>query len=594
MMRLALAVGASFLIGCAMPAPAPVAPPSRSVVAAAVPKELLVDHGKASPAAQATALIGILATAVGHAMAQLSALPDQPAYYLAYEATDHDAVIIRASNGALAGSDRARRRVLDVDLRVGSRLLDNTHPRVDAQTYAGTTDLPLQDDSPAVERALWHATNEAYERAREEYARVQAQRQVGALQEEVADFSVEQPQVSFEPPVALEIDQAFWEQKVRAWSALFRQHPKFERSFVQLQASATNRWFVSSEGSRLQTARLHARIVFGAALTAPDGSPIAKFDEIDVHGLPSLPPESVVAGRIQTLISDLEALSHAPRAEPFVGPAILEGKAAAVFFHEVFGHRVEGHRQRGEAEGRTFTDLVGRRIMNADFDVVDDPTIASINGQFLNGHYRFDSEGMPAQPARLIDQGVFRGFLMSRLPVEGFVHSNGHGRRQPGYRPVARQANLLINPRRVVSRRDLTTALLEEVRRQNKPYGLIIGEVAGGYTTTQRGNPQAFVVEPVMVYRLYPDGRKELVRGVDLEGMPLSVLAGVMAASNDFAVFNGYCGAESGEVPVAAVSPSLLVRHIELTRQQNPNERPPLLPAPPLNESAGSHRGDAP
>jgi predicted Zn-dependent protease len=242
---------------------------------------------------------------------------------------------------------------------------------------------------------------------------------------------------------------------------------------------------------------------------------------------------------------------------------------------------VEGHRQKSEYEGQTFAKKLNEQIMPRGFDVYDDPNIQRLNGVDLNGFYRFDGEGVRAERALLVEDGRLRGFLMSRSPIAGFPSSNGHGRRESGYRAVARQANLIVDPARVTTQRSLKQALLAEVRRQHKPYGLRIGEVTGGYTMTERGNPQAFQIAPVMVYRVYPDGREELVRGVTLEGMPLSVMARVLAAGEDFTVFNGYCGAESGEVPTAAVSPSLLVRQIEVARQQKSNERPPLLAPPP-------------
>ena len=293
-----------------------------------------------------------------------------------------------------------------------------------------------------------------------------------------------------------------------------------------------------------------------------------------------MPGDDVVAPRITRALDELAALRQAPLGSPYLGPAILDGPAAAVFFHEILGHRVEGHRQKSEFEGQTFAKKLGEQVMPRGFDVYDDPNIRRLNGTDLNGFYHFDGEGVRAERATVIEDGRLRGFLMSRSPIAGFASSNGHGRREPGYRAVARQANLIVDPARVTTTGSLKRALLAEVKRQNKPYGLRIGEVTGGYTMTQRGNPQAFQIAPVMVYRVYPDGREELVRGVTLEGMPLSVLARVLAAADDFYVFNGYCGAESGEVPASAASPSLLVAQIETARQHKSNERPPLLPAP--------------
>jgi TldD protein len=552
------------------------------------PKTLTLDRASPSQTSAADPLLDILAEEAKRAGEALSTRTDAPAYHLAYEVTDIANVDVLAVHGAMVGSSETRRRLLDVDVRVGSPELDNTHPRLDSAYFEGVAELPLDAAPEAIRNTLWWETDQAYKRASAELIQVRADRNVGVAKDtDIEDFSSESPTQYVEAPARLEVDRAEWDERVRAYSAMFRGREHVHRSFVRLEVTAATRYFASTGGDRIQTGRGHARLSFGAFVTAPDGSELSRTDELDAHEIQGLPDDATVRARIETIIEQLAALTEAPVAEPFVGPAILDGKAAAVFVHEIFGHRVEGHRQKGDLEGQTFIDQVGQPIMNPVFDVYDDPTVRSVNGTDLNGFYLVDSEGVRAQRADLIDDGVFLGFLMSRMPIRGVPKSNGHGRREPGYRSIARQANLIVDPSRVTPRADLERALLEEVRRQKKPYGLRIGEVTGGYTMTQRGDPQAFKVEPVMVYRVYPDGRQELVRGVTLEGTPLSVLGNVLAAANDFSVFNGYCGAESGEVPASAVSPSLLLRQIELTREETSGQRPPLLPPPPEAQTAG-------
>ena len=277
------------------------------------------------------------------------------------------------------------------------------------------------------------------------------------------------------------------------------------------------------------------------------------------------------------------AYRRAPPAEPYIGPAILEGKAAGVFFHEIFGHRVEGHRQKNEEEGQTFAKKVGEPIMPAFISVYDDPTLARLGATDLNGFYRFDDEGVVAQRATLVASGVLRGFLLSRSPTRGFAVSNGHGRRQEGRAVVSRQGNLVVEPARTVSPEALRRLLRDEAAAQGKPYGLSFRDISGGFTNTARGGPQAFKVLPILVYRVWVDGRPdELVRGVDLVGTPLAALSRIIAASDDYQTFNGYCGAESGFVPVSATSPSLLVQQIEVERRDKGSDKPPVLPAPAL------------
>jgi predicted Zn-dependent protease len=252
----------------------------------------------------------------------------------------------------------------------------------------------------------------------------------------------------------------------------------------------------------------------------------------------------------------------------------------------VFGHRIEGHRQKDDEEGQTFAKKIGEKIMPDFIDVFDDPSITMLDGVELNGFYRYDDEGVPGAKASLVEHGVLQTFLLGRSPTRGFTRSNGHGRRDQGRTATSRQANLIVAPSQTVDRATLTQQLLAEVKKQGKPYGLVFRELEGGFTMTERYTPQAFKLLPIMVYRVYLDGREELVRGADLEGTPLSALADIEAAGDDLTTFNGYCGAESGWVPVSASSPSLLISHVEVAKKTADQSKPPTLPPPPLEGGA--------
>ena len=220
--------------------------------------------------------------------------------------------------------------------------------------------------------------------------------------------------------------------------------------------------------------------------------------------------------------------------------------------------------------------------------VFSDPTQRGFNGTDLNGYYLYDDEGVVARRVTVVERGILKNFLMSRSPVLNFDHSNGHGRRQPGFEVVSRQSNLIVESARQVPEQRLREMLIQEVRRQNKPYGLYFSKVTGGYTQTRRSGLQAFTVIPILLYRVYPDGRPdELVRGADIVGTPLASFAKILATSDRPEIFNGYCGAESGTVPVSAISPALLVSEIEIQKKQKALDRPPLLPRPGLSKEGG-------
>jgi predicted Zn-dependent protease len=221
--------------------------------------------------------------------------------------------------------------------------------------------------------------------------------------------------------------------------------------------------------------------------------------------------------------------------------------------------------------------------------VVFDPTRRKLNNIDLNGWYDYDDEGVKARPVMAVDKGVLKTFLMSRSPIKGFATSNGHGRRQPGNEIVSRQSNLIVESSKSVPDAKLRQMLIDEIKRQNKPYGLFFRDITGGFTTTSRAGLQAFKVIPVVVYRVYADGRPdELVRGADIVGTPLSSFSKILATSDKLEVFNGYCGAESGSVPVSAVAPAILVSEIEIEKKAKSQDRPPLLPSPGPTESTRS------
>jgi TldD protein len=394
--------------------------------------------------------------------------------------------------------------------------------------------------------------------------------------------------VSFETPVSFQCDRAEWTERLRRASSVARGQPLIYDSSVSLQASAENRCIVTSDGTKLLDTNRLFTVAVSASTKAEDGMELSQYQTFNCASPEKLPTEDEIRAGLQACIDRVLALRQAPLVEPYTGPAILLNRAAGVFFHEIFGHRIEGHRQKDVQEGQTFTKKIGEPVLPTFLTVHDDPTRAIFGTTDLRGHYLHDDEGVAAQDAVLVKDGVLQTFLLSRTPVQTFVHSNGHGRRNPGNEVVARQGNLLVESTNVVPFAKLREMLKDECRKQGKPYGLLFDDISGGFTNTDRGNPQAFKVLPVVVFRVYGDGRPdELVRGVDIVGTPLTCFSRIVATGDDPDVFNGTCGAESGWVPVSATAPSILVSEIEVEKRQREQDRPPILPAPDVGAGAG-------
>jgi len=505
-----------------------------------------------------------------------------PPYFLSYSVSDATAVAIQAQFGALVTSSQAHVRVAGVQVRIGAPSLDNTHGTHRASAVT-TTELPLSDDREALARSLWKATNTGYGTALDNYLRVKTEAKVRAKEEDSSpDFSQEKPQVFLRkpaPPVV--VDRAAWEQRVKALSRVFREFPGVYRGRVMLTAQNQTDYFSSSEGSRLVQPYMQARLVVFAMTRADDGMDLYRYQTFEAETVEGLPAQAVMEAAVRELGKSLEALRKAPLTEPYNGPAILSGRAAAVFFHEVLGHRLEGQRQRGDDEGQTFTKQVGQEVLPTFLSVADDPTLPKFGATWLNGRYDYDDEGQKAQRVELIQDGVLKNFLMSRMPIANFGASNGHGRAQTGKMPTGRQGNLIVTSTKTEPEAELRKQLIEEAKRQGKPYGLYFEDISSGFTLTQRYTPQVFEVIPLVVWRVYVDGRPdELVRGVSIVGTPLAAMKSIMATGDKSEIFNGECGAESGTIPVSAVAPAMLMSAMETQKQAQGTARPPILPIP--------------
>src|SRR5579862_1279415 len=551
---------------------------------AAKAKALPAKPAPQAPAATASPIIGTLQGEMDREMTVLSKA-DPPAYYLTYTVTDSDRAEVVGSNGALLSSNQAHNRYLEGEVRVGSYDLDNTH-RVGNGTPDGGVfgeAVPIEDDPGVLRQAMWRVTDGEYRAASEGLIKVKTGRdvQVQTAEQGVPDFSKEKPNVYYGPRASFTLDRKPWEDKVRLYTGFFHKSASILNSIVTFTAQAENDYQVSSEGTKLQFGQVRYRLELFIQGKADDGMDINRYYNFDWTDPGTAPDDKAVLAQCAILQKELDGLVKAPLVEPYAGPAMLTGRAAAVFFHEVFGHRDEGFRQKDINEGQTFAQKVGQPILPDFLSIVDDPTMPKLGSTVLLGNYPFDDEGVASQRSTLVDHGVLRGFEMSRQPILGFLKSNGHGRRQVGLAPVSRQGNLLVESSHQVSNAELRKMLVEEVRRQNKPFGLLIDDIAGGFTFTGRGQPQAFQVEPLVVYRVYADGRPdELVRGVNIVGTPLVSLTKIMATGDTMEVFNGYCGAESGSVPVAAAAPALLISEMEVQKKETSTDRPPILPPP--------------
>ena len=508
-----------------------------------------------------------------------------PAYFVSYILTSSDRTEVMGSNGALLSSQESRSRWLETQVRAGSYDLDNTHKVGNSQQAQGSfgTSVPVDDAPDVLRRAMWQLTDKQFRAASEGLIKINTSKevQVQTAEEHAPDFAREKPHTFYGPEVSVHPDRKPWETKVRLYTRAFRESPQILNSIVTFSATGDNQYQVTSEGTRLQFGQVHYRLELFIQGKAPDGMDINRYYNFDWANPSDAPDDKTVLAEGQVLRKELESLVAAPLVEPYAGPALLTGRATAVFFHEVFGHRAEGFRQKDINEGQTFARKVNEQILPKFLSIVDDPTQRSLGKEILIGFYPYDDEGTPSERVTLVDHGILKNFEMSRQPLTGFPVSNGHGRRQIGAQPVSRQGNLIVQSNLTVTNDELRKKLVEEIKKQGKPFGLLIDDIAGGFTFTGRGQPQAFQVQPLVVYKVFADGRPDqLVRGVDIVGTPLVSLTKIVATGDTMETFNGYCGAESGSVPVSASAPAILITEMEVQKKETSTDKPPILPPP--------------
>ena len=524
---------------------------------------------------------------------------DVPAYFLSLRLVDSRAKSI-VSRFGVSSVDSRHDRIVAPQVRVGSPELDNYKFNTQNTATGSRGDrgvsVPIEVNNLMPYRmAIWQETNNRYNWAVSKYEDAKAKKSTSKDNEDKAPyFSAAPVERYYEAPLpddAVNIDEGKWRRILDNVTRVFKEKRDFEDGSVYLTVLSERKYFVNTEGTTVVQNRLVYLLSLQASIKAPDGlnCPLGKeymgLDESE------LPDEATLMADAKDIAKRLYALRDAPLADPYAGPAIMSGGASGVFFHEIFGHRLEAHRMK--KGGQTFKSMVGEDILPAAFNVYSDPTLKKYGNQSLFGSYVYDDEGVKARRVQNVTDGKLSDFLLGRLPIEGFLASNGHGRAAGGTDPVARQSNLIIETSKPYTEVQLRQMLKDEAKRQGKEFGYFVNSATSGLTFTGEGNTiNSFNVDPVEVYRVFVDGRPDqLVRGVTLIGTPLAMFSSIEAGGDTPSVFTGTCGAESGNIPVTAISPMIFVSKIETQRNVVNAPLPRVLPMPEYEDVNVSSKG---
>ncbi|MGA2428341.1 MAG: metallopeptidase TldD-related protein [Candidatus Acidiferrum sp.] len=516
-------------------------------------------------AASGDALLEALLTELDRSKAQLKMDQVDPPYYIEYRVNDVDDYAAEAAFGAVRENQRVRYRVIRVVVRIGDYKQDSYY----GIGMGETNILPLDDDSIALRHQIWLATDEAYKEAGEALTEKQAAlKQFSAEASPVDDFA-KAPVVSvLEPTVTLQVDEPAWKKAIEDATNLYRQYPDVQSVSASLHFSAVNEYLVNSEGTVTRSGKKTYSLQLNSSAQAADGMRLSRNPFWMVAKVEELPTRENLIAESKKMLDTVVALRQAPIVEEeYRGPVLFAPDAADDVIASLVGANVLGRKPQLGRPNRTtgaFATSYKSRVLPNFLTVVDDPTLKDFEGKSLVGNYDVDDDGVKAQPVTLIENGTLVNYLVSRQPIRDFPSSNGHGRGGAGTVPTPNLGVLVVKSSEAQSPEALKQHVIQMIKEQGQPYGYRVETLGPGNT-------------PRLLYRIYPDGHEELVRGAVFNELDVRALrSDLLSVGNDPLVSN-----RAGGIATTVISPSLLFDELEVKRADTSKDKLPDYPPPP-------------
>jgi predicted Zn-dependent protease len=533
---------------------------------------------------------------------------DMP-YFFSYDLTDSENLHITATLGSAVNVSRQHARFPSVEVRVGDYNFDNTG-HIYSGLYSGSRydgSWPLDDNYQNLRDGFWLATDHTYKAALESMGRKRASiKNTANPPDPIPDFSKADPVVSLPKVSHRKIDDAAWTARVAKLSGVFKSYPEVLTSSVDLEVIDGITDLVNSEGTAVRYSDKVNWLQARADSQAPDGMFLRDALSVQALDLDKLPADAELEKDLREMGDHVRDLLKAPLGSSFTGPALFEPQAAAQLLAQLIGDNLRVPRKPLSDPGRNinfqpseFETRIGARVLPDWMDVSDDPTQSAFNGKPLMGFYSFDLEGVAPKPVNVIEKGTLKAFLTTRQPIKGFPVSNGHARLAGSFgASAAAIGNMFVKAGESTPLADLKKRLISMVQERNLPYGMLVRKLdfpysggAGDLQSLRQASQQAgarAVSPPLLVYRVYPDGHEELVRGLRFRGLSSRALRDILAASQETTLFsyinNGAPLAMMNQggylSPTSVVSPGLLFDEIEFEMPMDQLSKPAVVPPP--------------
>jgi TldD protein len=530
-------------------------------------------------------------------------------YFFSYDMTDSENLHVVATLGSAVNVTRQHQRFPSVEVRVGDYAFDNTDHIFSGLSASSRYDgsWPLDDNYQNLRDGFWLATDHAYKVALESMGRKRASlKNTASPPDPLPDYSKADPLVSLPKVAHRKVDDPAWTARVAKLSGVFKAYPEILTSSLELQVIDGVTDLVNSEGTAVRYSDKVNWLQARADSQAPDGMYLRDALSIAALDLDKFPADAEVEKTLKEMGDHVRALLKAPVGSSFTGPTLFEPEAAAQLLAQLIGDNLRVPRKPLSDPGRNinftpseFETRVGARVLPEWMDVIDDPTQATYEGKPLMGYYTFDLEGVAPKPVAAIEKGTLKAFLTTRQPIKGFPVSNGHSRLAGSFGATgAAIGNMIVKANETTPLADLKKRLIDTIQQRNLPYGMLVRKLdypfsggAGDLQALRQAGQQAgarAVSPPLLVYRVYPDGREELVRGMRFRGLSTRALRDILAATRETALFsfinNGAPLAmmnQGGYVaPTSVVSPGLLFDEIEFEVPTEQLSKPALVPPP--------------
>jgi hypothetical protein len=575
-------------------------------------------HPPSRPGSQDDVLVRAMRDELSRSMKDLRlAQLDRP-YFIAYHVREEQEASVSATRGSLLNKNENRSRTLSIELRVGDYAFDNTNfismPEfafTRSRSFFGFNELPLDDNYLEMRRRIWLGTDADYKQALEVLAGKRAALQNRTRTDDLPDFSKEDPTQTIDVTPTLKFDLFGAEQLVREFSRILSTMPDLYASTVTLSASDSRTLYLNSEGTSYEKTNPLITLSANASTQATDGMPLGDSVNFYARSLASLPAHEEIVTKIRDLGAHLESLRKAPLLDRYNGPVLFESRAAAEVFSEEFAAAVVGQRKPvsgipemaavfehlSEGGSGSFANKLGARVLPEFLSLVDNPTISNYGNETLFGGYKVDDEGVRAHETHVVENGVLKTLLTARTPVEGVARSSGNNR---GSGPAP--SNLILMAANGRGEAELRKEFLDLVNKRGLKYGMVVREIGSSAATMEeqamamvsamsgRGEKSRSVL---LAYKVYLDGREELLRGASISGMSLESFKNIVAASKlgavystlempriNFALLSRFAAGETSTPIMSCVAPSLLFDDLTLTKPTGELPKPPFSTPP--------------